>query len=142
MRVLEFLAWDGKEFKTAFDLTQNPKYWWEENKDYPLVQYSGIRDKNGVKIYEGHIIDVNYMDIARFRAQVCVGEYEQDGSSGEYPSTRCIGFYAKALHPEALDEWACIISREDILETSILDFESVEVVGHIYKNPELLVAEG
>ncbi len=57
MREIKFRAWTGEEMQMAFDLTQNPKIWWELNKDYHLMQYTGIKDRNGKDIYEGDIVE-------------------------------------------------------------------------------------
>lgn len=101
-------------------------------------QYTGLKDKNGTEICEGDIADVCYMGFTRFRVNIVLGEYEQDGSGGEYEGTKCIGFYAKALNPAALDNDECRIVPEYIRETSILSFDSIEIIGNIYENPELL----
>ena len=70
-------------------------------------QYTGLTDKNGKKIFEGDIIDIQYPDI--FVANTVV---EYVGAS----------FVASTDY----DAWA------------LDDFVSLEVIGNIHDNPELL----
>lgn len=137
MRDLKFRAWDGKEMKLAFDLSQNPKYWWEGNKDFPLMQYTGLKDKNGREIYEGDIVKCdNFMN--KYDAVVKFGDYKQDNSAGEYVSAMCTGFYAEATDPDLYTEWDIRVVPEYEETTSLQTYESVEIIGNIYENPELL----
>lgn len=112
-REIKFRAWDGKEMQLAFDLSQNPKYWWEDNKDYPLMQYTGLKDKNGKEIYEGDIIKYKDWDVhaGHTRDWEQILEVEQDNWS-----------------------W-------NTLSDISPDMETIEVIGNIYENPELLEKE-
>lgn len=84
----------------------------------PIMQYTGLNDRNGKDIYEGDI--VNFGLSLRYKYTI---EFE-DGS-----------FVLK--HTELKNENGLITWGS--LNTSVLkDFISIEVIGNIYENPELL----
>ncbi|MDQ0176031.1 YopX family protein [Bacillus chungangensis] len=71
---------------------------------YELMQYTGLKDKNGKEIYEGDVVEFKSMSkIERH----CV-EYSE---YGEW----CVGMHRLPMR-----------------------FQTCEVVGNIYENPELL----
>lgn len=82
-----------------------------------LMQYTGLKDKNGVEIYEGDIMrgDDNY-------EPEIYGEFNvHQVRFGEMVDTR-YGWY--------LEDYRAAMSRST--------FEEFEVIGNIYENPELL----
>lgn len=91
--------------KVVFD---NPYFY----KQFKIMQYTGLKDKNGVEIYEGDIllIEINW---GYGPVKILSKVYFENGC-----------FRAKALN-----------SHEDTL---LIEVPPCEVVGNIYENPELL----
>ncbi len=107
---------------------------------YIIMLSAGIKDLRGVEIYDGDIIKCRISSYTKetHNAVVRFGEYKQDGSGGEYGPVTCIGFYADAINPKQLDDDGYRAIYDYDVTTSLLFFHSVEVVGNIYENPELL----
>ena len=94
---------------------------WDIQGEYPtipIMQYTGLKDRNGKDIYEGDIVNLGFS--LRYKYTI---EFEH-GS-----------FVLK--HTELKNENGLITWGS--LNTSVLkDFISIEVIGNIYENPELL----
>ena len=113
---------------------------------YPVLsetvgQFTGLTDKNGKKIFEGDIVRYNTYDDFDCQSVVKFGEYNQDGSAGEYSASKCIGFYVD------VDNFTCpdwceygsncfsnYLKQQNILEVA----RYCEVIGNIHDDPELL----
>lgn len=89
-----------------------------EVKEETLGQYTGLKDKNETKIFEGDILRLpSYL----FDGELCVCVYHD---------TKCgIGFELIESRKYNIGHDYCILSDE---------WEDFEVVGNIYDNPELL----
>ena len=106
-----------------------------------IGQYTGLTDRNGKKIFEGDIVRYNTFDDFDCQSVVKFGEYNQDGSAGEYSASKCIGFYVD------VDNFTCpdwceygsncfsnYLKQQNILEVA----QYCEIIGNIHDNPELM----
>jgi len=85
---------------------------WNGTEDYILMQYTGLKDKNGKEIYEGDIIK-------NIDGYVHWGKYED-------------GEYVYNVYTWVLNKYGTVLSE------MVLTYKNVEVIGNIYENPELL----
>ena len=94
--------------------------------DYPLMQYTGLKDKNGKEIYEGDILatERHHAD----KKPVCPKQvvYGECGGGGYEESFNTMGFY--------ITDASCAFD-EGLLDR---DIDRLVSIGNIYENPELL----
>lgn len=115
-REIKFRIWDGKTFLQDKLILNNAFLNWPKllryvPKDSKIQQYTGLKDKNDKEIYEGDIVIL----------------------TGNYANT-------KKLHCEIICYSGCFKAFEGFLGWCVSDIASrnIEVIGNIYKNPELL----
>lgn len=114
---VKFRAWDKKlkvwtiEF-TLKDVASGTLFTTEDFNDFEVVQFTGLLDKNGNEIYEGDVIKVRY--------------WKDNNAHGvvEYDKIYCA--YGIKTIPNQM-------------EMGFGDFQEIEIVGNIYKKPELLI---
>lgn len=84
-------------------------------KEMSLMQYTGLKDKNGVEIYEGDVV------------KQTAGEYSYIGAVEK----DCYQFYIDGINP--FDSY----SFDDVADTSDCTAD-LTIIGNIHANPELL----
>lgn len=117
MREIEFIAWEKnlKEIIPVYNINFEEKIIntdsaWRSFGEIKLLQYTGLKDKNGKKIYEDNIIKNDRGTILR------------------------VQFVDGAFYAEGTDA----LSKKYVF-SNLSDFSSwSEVIGNIYENPESL----
>jgi uncharacterized phage protein (TIGR01671 family) len=130
-REIKFRVWDGKKMLYDNDnsnlMVEHYNSVWsvfcqslqDVNKDFILMQFTGLKDKNGREIYEGDI--VSYF-----------GFYE-----GDYFEKGGMGFIQWDEEHHYVAKWG----NDEMYICSTWDLAKNyggTVIGNIYENPELL----
>lgn len=127
MREIKFRAWDNdkKVFVVGMICFGYDDFEWVVlNDNYEqilwsyngtLIQYTGLKDKNGKEIYEGDIVKQS-----KFSGYFSI--------TGEYETEEVI--YENGCF--------CIKIMKDVLSSFRIMSDNCEVIGNIYENPELL----
>ena len=129
MREIKFRAWDTYSAKMHYKFTigsvtnPNDNLWtcptaWVEDRGwvncdtFELMQYTGLKDKNDVEIYEGDIVKAHTYKRTNFKIEFIEGGFCATQNGIEYPID--INHFYPSI--------GC----------------TIEVIGNIYENPELL----
>ena len=98
-------------------------------------QFTGLLDKNGIKIFEGDILKCH--DNPKDLVKVVFGEFGVVDTDTECPVDTVIGWHYEVIPTDELStvEPFCLSMP---LTKSYIEYCHMEVIGNIYDNPELL----
>ena len=148
MREIKFRAWDKKykhmrlfdshkdgilyassEFcvSSGYDSYDSPTFEEDTSDDYEIMQYTGLKDKNGKEIYEGDILKINYgiPSTTDTLQVVWYSDYYLELES-ERNISYC-GWFFKNIRGNGCSGPAGVEFQDDL-----------EVIGNIHENSELL----
>jgi uncharacterized phage protein (TIGR01671 family) len=135
MREFKFRAWDKElKFMTAqlqyfvefdgsiwFNLGDNEDDLIEQSDKLILMQYTGLKDKNGIEIFEGDLCKAKIYGLIEYD-MICLIVFKNG----------CFGI-------EPIEDYVLIESKGKFKSFDQCNTEkNVEVIGNIYQNPELL----
>jgi len=113
-----YLEWDGEDWKVLYYTAQmDIKYIY----DFKLVQFTGLKDKNGKEIYEGDILYFKNDHIKKF------SKVFWDKRMARYCLHIKIMFYSPKKEPVRV-----------VVSNMIKGLKNSGVMGNIYENPELI----
>ena len=138
------MVYDGFVIDTVGNIVNS----WDEATEYPhiIMQFTGLKDKNGKDIYEGDIIGTDCALGGLFKTVIKHGEYQLAipqfvfDKLNEMGMVNDLNIFAYGWHKETLfpitDDWYGIENKKMTMELDISCYDSV--IGNIYENPELM----
>jgi len=137
-RPIEFRAWDKEEKRMIkpFSLATEPRDKFVNHifrdKKFIFLQYTGLKDIKGVKIFEGDIVRIDNTNeyTKKVTEQLCVIEWKD----GQFIQKGTTPYWKYKNFPN--DFWKDVEFTQDSLNH--LYCKTIEVIGNIYEHKDLL----
>ena len=138
MRDIKFRAWDADRARMTGDWTlasiidSGPMF---ADESWPIMQYTGLKDKNGKEIYDGDILKTPLTPVFGsydLGKPICAEVFWRTGDEALEQDEEEFGFaFRDTQHRERYDNYYGLIDLVRIKG-------GVEIIGNIHENPELL----
>lgn len=134
MREIKFRFWSKilHKFVTPDDSIYSGVF---KDPEMVILQYTGLKDKYGMEIYEGDVIEFTYLSkdkelqaLSTGRGQIVFkwGQWVIEHIFGATPSRGTLWKLLDDMETESGEDWG----------------DAIYVIGNIYENSELLEEEG
>ena len=117
----DWIEFENKEGTLSLPL-KDFRFFYSKNENYEIMQYTGLKDRNMKEIYSGDIIEFSYdMFVGNFDTFVAKGKVVFEEGA----------FYVEVFENERT-------TKDEAYLLYSINLDTIEVIGNIYDNPELL----
>lgn len=104
----------------------------DNDPELPIMQFTGLKDRNGKEIYEGDIVQLyTYDNFSKYTFKYEKAQVWRDGKY--HPDIKAVKFMYGSFVI-----WSDLIKDYRCFANLARPGEQIEIIGNIFENPELL----